>query len=170
MRSPTAADCLLIWILMWPFRKPLDHTDKDSEFDRKRRQRVLGIGYWASSVSLSLWLTCGILFPLGLHFQMGEAVLKDYVHFFASHVINGSLAAAAIFFLVSDFALEQLFPKIVKLKSTDPESKRTLQRLDKGHPFDPRRHNLPATRVRITCVHVDAQEPGSVRSIGNAGD
>jgi len=122
----------LIWILMWPFRKPLDHTDKDSEFDRKRRQRVLGIGYWASSVSLSLWLTCGILFPLGLHFQMGEAVLKDYVHFFASHVINGSLAAAAIFFLVTDFALEQLFPRIVKLESPDPESKRTLQRLDKA--------------------------------------
>jgi len=121
----------IVWWMMRPVRLNIERTEaEDSELEKWRRRRMLSLGYWCAGVTLGMWLICGILFPLGLHLQAGEAVLTNYVHFFASHVINGSLAASAIFFLVSDFALEQLFPRVVKLKSTDPESNRSLKRLD----------------------------------------
>ncbi|MBD3674266.1 MAG: serine/threonine protein kinase [Planctomycetaceae bacterium] len=123
----------VVWWMMRPLRLKIEQTaDEDSEPEKWRRRRLLSLGYWCSGVTLGMWLICGVLFPLGLHLQAGEAVLTDYVHFFASHVINGSLAAAAIFFLVSDFSIEQLFPRVVKLKSTDPHSTRSLQRLDRA--------------------------------------
>ncbi len=119
---------LLFW-LMRPVRRSLKAPERSTEpGDRKARQRIIHLCYWASGISLGEWLICGILFPLGLHLTTGHAVLEDYVHFFASHVINGSLAAAAIFFLVGDFALEQMFPRIVNLDEPAPELFRSLSR------------------------------------------
>jgi hypothetical protein len=111
------------------FRSP---GTRSEELQHKTRKRTLRLGYWFSGITLTLWLVCGILFPLGLHLKTGSAVLENYVHFFASHAINGSLAAAAIFFLIGDFALAQLFPRVVDLQKPDPVSHGVLKRLDKA--------------------------------------
>jgi len=119
-------------VLMRPirrfFRSPQNSPD---DLKQKTRNRTLRLGYWFAGITLTLWLVCGILFPLGLHLKTGQSLLDD-VHFLASHAINGSLAAAAIFFLISDFALEQLFPRVVNLREPDPVSYRVLKRLDKA--------------------------------------
>jgi serine/threonine protein kinase len=117
-----------IW-LMRPVRQALkDPEIMACQADQDVRLRVLHLGYLISGIGLSGWLICGILFPLGLHLMTGQSVLDDYVHFFASHAINGSLAAAAVFFLVSDFALEQIFPRVVRLDEADPRSYLSLSR------------------------------------------
>lgn len=126
----------LVYLLMRPirgfFRSPNSRTD---ERQQMTRIRTLTIGGWSAGITLTLWLVCGILFPLGLHLTTGHVDLESYPHFFASHAINGSLASAAIFFLVSDFALEQLFPREVDLRKPDPVSHRILKRLDKVTHF-----------------------------------
>jgi hypothetical protein len=92
----------------------------------------MGIGYWSAAITMIMWLVCGILFPLGLHWWTREAVVNDYVHFMASHTINGALAAIVVFYLVAEFALEQILPETINIDVPDPRLARSLERMDKA--------------------------------------
>ncbi|HUG18351.1 MAG TPA: hypothetical protein VMM56_05200, partial [Planctomycetaceae bacterium] len=116
-----------------PIGRWLNHPEqRDALSQTDVCQRTMGIGYCSAITSMVLWLVCGILFPLGLHWWTGEAVLNDYVHFMASHVINGALAAIGVFYLVAHFAIEQLLPRVINIDTPDLRLRTSLERMDKA--------------------------------------
>jgi uncharacterized protein with PQ loop repeat len=119
--------------LAWPVGRWLTKPQKRIAISRSDVcQRTMGIAYWASVISMTLWLICGILFPLGLHWKFGGTELSDYVHFMASHAINGALAAILVFYLVAEFALEQILPETIDIDDPDPRLLRSLERMDQA--------------------------------------
>ena len=120
-------------VLARPIGRWLKRPEARSELSQSDIcQRTIGISYWSSIITLALWLICGILFPLGLHWKTGGTVLNDYVHFMASHTINGALAAILVFYLIAEFALEQILPQTIDIDAPDPRLSRSLARMDKA--------------------------------------
>ncbi len=121
----------LIGVVIAPVRRAFsERGNADARRAPPVRKRILQLPYWVAAISLVEWMLCGILFPLGLHLATGEAVLQDYLHFFVSHAINGTLAAAGAFFLVSRFSLRELLAEALDTDQPDPTTGWQLRHLE----------------------------------------
>lgn len=129
---------LLIALIATPIRRAYTPSVERPPPSRQTplvRRRILQLAYWTAGISLAEWAMCGILFPLGLSFITGKAVLNDYVHFFVSHAINGTLAAVGTFFLVGQFSLNELLPESLDPDRPDAATGRQLERLESSVQF-----------------------------------
>ena len=56
------------------------------------------------------WSIAGLAYPISVHFAAGSLPAIDYVHFFASLILCGLIAAAYPFFLITEFCLRVTYP------------------------------------------------------------
>jgi serine/threonine protein kinase len=95
----------------------------------EQRRRCLDLGNIAALVGLLLWMIAAPAYPLSLHLILGEVPIELYLHFVASLVICGLIAAAYPFFGVSVVAVRCFYPSLVRRESMTTRDRLSLQQL-----------------------------------------
>jgi eukaryotic-like serine/threonine-protein kinase len=95
------------------------------------RRKTLALPWWMVALSCLGWFPGGILFPLGLDRWTGPLKFGDHVHFTASFVLSGLIAATYAYFGVQFVVVRVLYP----MMWTDPsgarlQAQRELRGLD----------------------------------------
>ena len=110
----------------------------------------------------------GIAYPLMMHMRLGEAVMSTYLHFLASMLLCGLVAAAYPFMLITLMCMRRFYPLFVKLDSmgrTDRAQLETLKRL--GWTFLGLAALVPLTAVAILAsIGSQAQYALTVSGLG----
>ncbi len=145
----------------------LRNTMDDFQLAEMRRE-CLVTGRDAAVVGLSLWGIAGIAYPLMMHMRLGEAVMSTYLHFLASMLLCGLVAAAYPFMLITLMCMRRFYPLFVKLDSmgrTDRAQLETLKRL--GWTFLGLAALVPLTAVAILAsIGSQAQYALTVSGLG----
>ncbi|MFE6923946.1 serine/threonine-protein kinase [Nocardia sp. NPDC057663] len=77
---------------------------------RRTRHDTLRVGDRAVIVTSSLWALSSITFPISLHLAAGDVPARAVIHFFASLLVCGAIAAAYPFFLVTFYMVRCIYP------------------------------------------------------------
>jgi serine/threonine protein kinase len=85
------------------------------------RQRCLRLGHIAAVICFTLWAVAGIAYPASMQVAVGPLSAATYVHFFASLVLCGLMAAAYPFFAVTFLAVRVLYPAFVRPGTTSEQ-------------------------------------------------
>jgi len=95
------------------------------------RARILAtrLGHEAASIGVVLWVLGGILFPVLMHFGMGQGEFHMYAHFFSSLLLCGLIAAVYPFFIVTLLPLHRFYPLLVRLGSMHDDDRQALENL-----------------------------------------
>ena len=116
------------------WRRIRDNPSLAAEDAADTRQKTLALPGWMVALSCLGWFPGGIVFPVGLDWWTGGPMLiGDYVHFAASFVLSGLIAATYAYFSVQFVVIRVLYP----MMWTDPsgarlQSQRELRGLDAG--------------------------------------
>lgn len=114
------------WPVLRAFGTPQNVTLEQS-YDLQRRTLRLGDRVaWVSGIE---WIASGVVFPVWLILELGQAsqlAWYHHTHFLTSQVICGLLAASQSFFLLTTLAVHSLFPALVR---PDQENSATLDDL-----------------------------------------
>jgi eukaryotic-like serine/threonine-protein kinase len=97
----------------------------------KVRTDALALGHHIALIGIVLWIIGGLAFPLAMHLGMGEAPVSMYLHFFASLLICGLIAAAYPFFVMSLFVLHCFLPQLIRHSRLLPSDAEALEILRK---------------------------------------
>lgn len=79
------------------------------------RSRALRLGHSAAMIGAALWCVSGVIFPVMLHVMAGQA--PPYLHFLASLVLCGLIAAAYPFYIITIFSVRVLYPGLKPAES-----------------------------------------------------
>lgn len=93
------------------------------------RKRSLVFGDWVAWVSAAEWAISGIVFPLWLNLAEVSIDRGHYLHFLASQMLCGLIAASLSFFVVTCLTTRAFFPALVESQVQDLDSSRGLQAL-----------------------------------------
>jgi len=104
-----------------------DALDDRTTLDK--RVRTINTGHEAAWISITLWTSAGLLYPIAMHIGLGTAAVSTYVHFFASLLLCGFIAAAYPFLLVSLVALRVYLPLFVRLPTMGETDRVAIERL-----------------------------------------
>ena len=88
------------------------------------RRQVLALPGWMVALSCLGWFPGGIVFPVALDHWKGPLVVGDYVHFAASFVLSGLIAATYVYFGAQFIVVRVLYPRMW----TDPSGAQTQAR------------------------------------------
>ena len=90
------------------------------------RRQVLSLPGWMVTISCFGWFPGGIVFPVALDHWTGPLEVGDYVHFAASFVLSGLIAATYVYFGAQFIAVRVLYPRMWTW--TDPSGVRMQAR------------------------------------------
>ncbi len=120
-------DTVLLWVNAFAFSIGLGYglykavqvfrfaKAKDLERSNEAARNVLFFGLFVSLLTLTLWATAGIVYPIALNLDFGTPdVLKLYGHFFATLAICGFAAMAYPYFLLTILAVRWFLPAMVR--------------------------------------------------------
>lgn len=123
----------VLTILAWPLNKTLQEAQQSltvaDEVLGQRRRLALRFGHYAAIVGISEWSIAGFVFPVGMHWGLGEFPVDGYVHFFFSSVVCGAVAAAYPFFGATYLALRAFYPALLGKGEVSDAERRQLTRL-----------------------------------------
>ena len=74
------------------------------------RQRALLLGHVIALIGIFSWILAGILYPLLLEMMTGVVTAEGTLHFFASLVLCGLVAAVFPFFSMTEYSLRRIYP------------------------------------------------------------
>ena len=74
------------------------------------RQRALLLGQVSALIGIFSWILAGILYPLLLEMMTGVVTAEGTLHFFASLVLCGLVAAVFPFFSMTEYSLRRIYP------------------------------------------------------------
>ncbi|MFD6392726.1 serine/threonine-protein kinase [Nocardia sp. NPDC060259] len=77
---------------------------------RRTRHDTLRVGDRAVIVTSSLWALSSVTFPISLHLAAGDVPARAVIHFLASLLVCGAIAAAYPFFLVTFYMVRCIYP------------------------------------------------------------
>lgn len=81
---------------------------------RRLRKRALLLGQTAAVIGIVEWAVAGLVYPISVHLARGLLPPAAYVHFFASLLLCGLIAASYPFFGVTWIALRVWYPKLLR--------------------------------------------------------
>jgi serine/threonine protein kinase len=125
-----------IWLFCWaarPVARALRHLDTGKPLPAESlpalRARCLRLGELGAWVSIALWLTAGVIYPVALN--LAEPGLPGWVYgqFVLSLALCGLIAAAYPFFGGTFLALRTLYPPLVAAGGLTPADDAELRRL-----------------------------------------
>lgn len=99
--------------------------------DELAKQRIycLKLGHVAVAVGLVLWCIAAPIYPISLRLMVGQIPLELFVHFVASLVICGLIAAAYPFFGVTFIVVRCFYPSMVEWETMSRADRSGLQNL-----------------------------------------
>ncbi len=82
----------------------------------------LRLGLMAWTVTLTLWITTSLVFPVWIQLANPEIEVsgRDYLHFVASQAFCGLIAASLTYFFITFIAVRAFFPQLIPPNSDDP--------------------------------------------------
>jgi len=86
----------------------------DRDYLADMRAQALSLGHFVAMLGVSLWGIAGIAYPLSIELAGGTLPRIAQLHFFASMVLCGLIAAAYPFFLVTAFGLRVIYPQLLR--------------------------------------------------------
>lgn len=95
----------------------------------KQRRYCLKLGHVAAAVGLVLWCIAAPIYPISLWLMIGHIPLELFVHFIASLVICGLIAAAYPFFGVTFIVVHCFYPSMVEWETMSSADRSGLQHL-----------------------------------------
>jgi hypothetical protein len=105
-----------------------DNPGLASEEAARVRRQILALPGWMVMISCFGWFPGGIVFPVALDHWTGPLEVGDYVHFAASFVLSGLIAATYVYFGAQFIAVRVLYPRMWTW--TDPSGVRTQARIE----------------------------------------
>ena len=93
------------------------------------RRRIYLSGNEAALIGITLWVLAGFIYPLAMHAGLGSAAMSLYVHFFASLVLCGVIAAAYPFLVITFVVVRAILPLFVRLSTMDRRDRERLEKL-----------------------------------------
>jgi serine/threonine protein kinase len=93
------------------------------------RRRSLILGHVTAGLSMLLWLSAGIAFPVILGLFGAKVGIEGYIHFFISMMISGLVAAAYPFFGLTFLVTHVFFPILLSRVPGDEDDEACLARL-----------------------------------------
>lgn len=86
----------------------------DPAYLTRMRAEALGLGHFVGMLGVILWVIAGLAYPLSIDLAGGSLPRMAYLHFFASLVLCGLIAAAYPFFLTTAFSLRVIYPQLLR--------------------------------------------------------
>ncbi|WP_194816974.1 serine/threonine-protein kinase [Nocardia sp. XZ_19_385] len=103
----------------------------DPETLRRARADALLLGERAVAIPFCLWVISGITFPLALQLATGEITGRSVVHFLASIVVCGAIAASYPFFLATFYIVRCVYPVFLRHGEISADDAVWLRGLDR---------------------------------------
>jgi DNA-binding winged helix-turn-helix (wHTH) protein len=100
-----ALDLLFAWKALGPLRSGFRGTPSVES-----RQRSLLLGHIIALIGIFTWTLAGILYPLLLELMTGVVTAEGTLHFFASLVLCGLVAAVFPFFSMTEYSVVRIYP------------------------------------------------------------
>ncbi|WUI90695.1 protein kinase [Nocardia puris] len=103
----------------------------DPDTLRRARTDTLLVSERAVAVAFLLWVLSALIFPLALQLSTGDITANAIVHFLASIVVCGAIAASYPFFLASFYIVRCVYPIFLRHGEIDAEDAVRLRGLDR---------------------------------------
>lgn len=124
------------------------------------RRRALSLGRFVTILGITEWVIAGVAYPIILHSIIGELDAQWYLHFFASLVICGLLAAAYPFFLTATLCIRSLVPALMRSSHLTSKDATELQRLSDQSVWSLYlAGGVPAVGMMILLTTQEANDP-----------
>ncbi|WP_054816738.1 serine/threonine-protein kinase [Nocardia arizonensis] len=98
---------------------------------RRTRADALLLGERAVAVPFALWVMAGLTFPIALQMATGEITVGAVVHFLASLLVCGAIAASYPFFLATFYIVRCIYPIFLRHGEISAEDAVWLRNLDR---------------------------------------
>ncbi|GAB2652865.1 serine/threonine-protein kinase [Nocardia goodfellowii] len=105
------------------------HYDPDTL--RRARADALLLGERAVAIPFCLWVISGVTFPVALQLATGEITGRSVVHFLASIVVCGAIAASYPFFLATFYIVRCVYPVFLRHGEISADDAVWLRGLDR---------------------------------------
>ncbi len=83
--------------------------------------RALHLGHYAALIGVALWAVAGVAYPISIHAALGHFPMGGYLHFAASLVFCGLIAAAYPFFAAAGLVMRSLYPWLWRQSQSSPD-------------------------------------------------
>jgi len=108
----------------------------DAETLRKARSDALLLGERAVVIPFALWVLAGLTFPVALQLSTGDITANAVIHFLASILVCGAIAASYPFFLATFYIVRCIYPIFLRhgeISAGDAVRLRALDRRCNGY-------------------------------------
>jgi serine/threonine protein kinase len=128
------------WFLwkVWHLLADLSIIARDKKPDSQRlpadRQVCLQMGALGAKLTGALWLASGFVFPSWIQLEEGansNIEANHYIHFIASQLICGLMAATLTYFFVTTVAGRLFYPLLIGTQAPRPEESRQLTQVER---------------------------------------
>lgn len=127
---------------------------------RNARIRSLKLGRFVTILGITEWVIAGVAYPVVLHGILGHLDAEWYVHFFASLLICGLLAAAYPFFLTITLSLRAFVPELMNSAPLNESDSLELKRLSTQSAWSLYlAGGVPAAGIMILLTTQEANDP-----------
>ncbi|MBF6262548.1 protein kinase [Nocardia farcinica] len=103
----------------------------DPDTLRRARCDALLLGERAVAIPFSLWVLAGLTFPLALRLSTGGITASAVIHFLASLVVCGAIAASYPFFLATFYIVRCIYPIFLRHGEISADDAVRLRALDR---------------------------------------
>nr|WP_280503489.1 serine/threonine-protein kinase [Nocardia farcinica] len=103
----------------------------DAQTLRRARNDALLLGERAVVIPFALWVLAGLTFPLALQLSTGDVTASAVIHFLASLVVCGAIAASYPFFLATFYIVRCIYPIFLRHGEISADDAVRLRALDR---------------------------------------
>ena len=124
----------ILGVMVWPVRQGLRRVEAMDPADRERRRlRALRLGQITALLCVGCWLVAGCVWPVILTARVGPPKPGSglYLHFMASFVVCGLIAATYPYFLVTYRTVRVLYPALLGRGGPGPADGPALRRVER---------------------------------------
>jgi serine/threonine protein kinase len=128
---------LVFGLVILPVARGLNALGRGTVLDAatlaRLRQRSLRLGQLTAAICVGCWVVAGIVWPFALRLLAGPPPegMVAYVHFVASLVVCGLMAAAYPYFVVTYLNVHILYPALLEASGPSAEDGPALRRLER---------------------------------------
>ncbi|HEX3148940.1 MAG TPA: serine/threonine-protein kinase [Gemmataceae bacterium] len=144
----------ILGLKIWPIRRGLRQAGRNLPIelvDRCRyRLRALDLGQITAIICIGCWLLAAAVWPTVLWVLVGppEPGTGLYIHFIASFIVCGLMAATYPYFLVTFLTVRVIYPALLARVAPGPDDAKALRRVER----ELGRYRLIAGAIPIAAV------------------
>lgn len=148
-----------IWYFQ-PVARALKRIEGSATTVATARLRALSLGRFVTILGITEWVIAGVAYPIVMHSIIGTLDAKWYLHFFASLLICGLLAAAYPFFLTTTLCIRSFVPALMRSSKLTSDDATELQRLSDQSVWSLYlAGGVPAVGMMILLTTQEANDP-----------